>query len=173
HATLCTIWSKFSGGYWFPVIGFRNHDARETVFQVVNVFGQAEDRHSFGGHSNFEVIFARRSGGASTQADGHVSQVAVVHVQYALDAHCSRVDTKFVAVKNVVIHEVAQQVVGRGNGVEVTCEVQVDVFHRYHLGVTAAGSTALHTKYGAQRWLTQRHHGLGTHQVQGVGDTDG
>src|SRR5699024_782411 len=24
HATLCTIWSKFSGGYWFPVIGFRN-----------------------------------------------------------------------------------------------------------------------------------------------------
>src|SRR5699024_6715635 len=172
HATLCTIWSKFSSSYRLTIVGFSDHDARKTSFEVVNIFGQAEDRHGFGSHGNLEVVFARRSGGAAAQANGHVSQVAVVHIQYAFQAYGTWINSEFVAVENVVIHEVAQQVVGRGNGVEVTCEVQVDVFHGYYLGVAAAGSTTLHTKNGTQRWLAQGHHGLGTHQVQGVGDTD-
>src|SRR5699024_1741923 len=108
HANLSTIGAKFRGRHWFAVISFSDHDARETFFEVVQVARQAEDGHRFGGHGNFEVIFAGRSGGATPQADGHVTQVAVVHIQYALDAYCAGVDPKFVAVENVVIHQVAQ-----------------------------------------------------------------
>jgi hypothetical protein len=48
-----------------------------------------------------------------------------------------------------------QQVVRQRNGVEVAGEVQVDVLHRHHLRVAAAGRAALHAEHRAQRGLAQ------------------
>src|SRR5690625_7663603 len=56
---------------------------------------------------------------------------------------------------------------------EVTGEVQVDAFHGHDLGVTATGGATLHPEDGPQGWFTQCDHGLGTHEVQRVGQPDG
>ena len=49
----------------------------------------------------------------------------------------------------------AEQVVGAADGVEVAGEVQVDVFHRHHLGIAAAGGAALDAEAGAEGRLAQ------------------
>ena len=47
---------------------------------------------------------------------------------------------------DVIVNEGRQQVVGNTDGMKVTSEVEVDVLHRHHLGVTTASSSALDTK---------------------------
>ena len=47
--------------------------------------------------------------------------------------------------------------------------MQVDVLHRHHLGVAAAGSTALDAEHGAKAGLTQAEHGLFAQSVHGIG----
>ena len=53
----------------------------------------------------------------------------------------------FSARLDVVVHQRGQQVVGQRNGVEVTGEVQVDVLHGHHLGITAPCRATLHAKH--------------------------
>ena len=43
----------------------------------------------------------------------------------------------------MVVEHGSQEVIGSADCVEVTGEMQVDVFHRDDLGITAAGSAAL------------------------------
>ena len=73
----------------------------------------------------------------------------------------------------VVVQQGADHVVGGGDGVEVAREVQVDALHGQHLGVSAAGSAALHAEAGAERRLAQGHDGLLADMVQAEGQADG
>ena len=50
-----------------------------------------------------------------------------------------------------------EQVVRRGDGVEVAGEVQVDLVHRHDLGVAAARRAALHAEHRAQRLGSRMH----------------
>ena len=63
-----------------------------------------------------------------------------------------------IALLNVVVQHGGKQVVGRADGVEIAGEVQVDIFHRNYLCVSAACSAALNTKYRSQRWLAKGNH---------------
>ena len=51
---------------------------------------------------------------------------------------------------DMVVDQGCQEVVCGCYRVEVTVEVQVDIFHRDDLRVTAASGTPLHTKAGAE-----------------------
>ena len=88
-----------------------------------------------------------------------MAQGAVVEVDNAADFDAARVDAEFVAVLQVVVEYGCGEVVCQRDGVEVTGEVQVDVFHRQHLCVSAAGSTAFHAEDGAQGGFAQGKHG--------------
>ena len=65
-----------------------------------------------------------------------------------------------------------EQVVRRGDGVEVAGEVEVDVLHRHHLRVAAAGRAALHAEARAERRLAQAQHRLLADVVERVGEAD-
>ncbi len=54
------------------------------------------------------------------------------------------------------------------DGVKITCEMQIDIFHRHHLCIATTGSPALHPKARPKRWLTQAYHGLFTNSVKTV-----
>ena len=56
---------------------------------------------------------------------------------------------------------------------EVAGEVEVDVLHRYHLGIAAAGGTALDAEAGAEARLAQRHDGVLADAVEAVAEADG
>jgi hypothetical protein len=77
-----------------------------------------------------------------------------------------------VAPVQVVVHHRRQQVVGRGDGVEVAGEVEVDVLHRHHLRVAAARRAALHAEARAEARLAQADHGALADGVQRVAEAD-
>ena len=56
---------------------------------------------------------------------------------------------------NVVVEQRGEQIISHADRMQVAVEVQVDVFHRNHLRVTATGGATLHAEHGAQRGLTQ------------------
>jgi hypothetical protein len=55
----------------------------------------------------------------------------------------------------VVIHESRQKIIGHADRVKVSGEVQVNIFHRQHLRVTAAGSSTFHAKARTEARLAQ------------------
>ena len=60
----------------------------------------------------------------------------------------------------MIVNQRRQQVVGDADGVEITGEMEVDILHRNHLRVAAAGGAALHAEAGAQRRLAQADQGV-------------
>ena len=77
-----------------------------------------------------------------------------------------------VAPVDVVVDHGGEQVVRRGDGVEVAGEVQVDVLHRHHLGIAAARRAALDAEAGPERGLAQAHHRLLADAVERVAEAD-
>ena len=73
----------------------------------------------------------------------------------------------------MVINHRCQQVVCRADRMEVTGEMQVDVFHRNNLCVSAAGCTALNAEYRAKGWLTKRYHNVLSKLLHSVSQTYG
>ena len=73
----------------------------------------------------------------------------------------------------MVVKHGCEQVVRRTDGMEVTREVQVDVFHGDDLGVAAAGSATLHAENRAQARLAQGDRALLAQARQRIGKTDG
>jgi hypothetical protein len=78
-----------------------------------------------------------------------------------------------VAPVDVIVDERGEQIVRRGDGVEVAGEVEVDVFHRHDLGIAAAGGAALHAEARTERGLAQGAHRLLADHVQRVGEAHG
>ena len=72
----------------------------------------------------------------------------------------------------VVVEQGADGVVGRCHGMEVTREVQIDFFHRQHLGIAATSSTALHAKAGTERRLKQGYGGFLSQLIQSQCQSD-
>ena len=56
-------------------------------------------------------------------------------------------------VEHARINGGRHQVVGSGDGMDITGQVQVEFFHGNHLRIAAAGSSALDAKGGSLRWL--------------------
>ena len=76
---------------------------------------------------------------------------------------------------DIVVEQGTDGVVGRGHGMEVTGEVQVDFLHRQHLCIAATGSTSLDSETGSERRFPQGHGGLFPDfvQPQRQADADG
>ena len=155
------------------VFGVGNQDVAQTVFQVGQVFGQTEYGHDFGCHGDVEAVGTQHAVGRLAVAADDVAQLAVVHVHRAPPQHAFGVDVQRVALIDVVVEHGGKQIVGRADGVEVAGEVQVDVFHRQNLRITAARRAALDAEHGAQRRFAHGDHGLFADVVQCVGQADG
>ena len=73
----------------------------------------------------------------------------------------------------MVVQHGAAQVVGRGDGVHVPCEVEVDVLHGQNLGIAAAGRPALDAEHRPQRGLPQGNDGVFADLLHGLSQTCG
>ena len=101
-----------------------------------------------------------------------LAQRPVVHVHDAAPHHPADVDAELVAPVDVVVDQGGEQIVRRGDGVEVAGEVEVHVLHRHHLRVAAAGGAALHPEVRSERGLADAHDGSFADAVEPVAETD-
>ena len=141
----------------------------EPGLEIVDVGGQAEDGHDLGGHGDVEPGLALDA--LAALPDGDLAERPVVEVDHARPGDVVGVDVELVALEQMVVEHRGAQVVGGGDGVDVAGEVEVDVLHGDHLGVAAAGRSALDAEARAQRGLAQRADGLLADLVQAHRET--
>ena len=163
--------ADLTGRDGLAVVGIGAHDLGKALFQVRDAGGQTEDGHHLTGNGDVKAVLAGGAVHLSAQTVHDEPQLAVVHVHAALPCDAAGINVQRIALLDAVVDHGSQQVVGGANGVQVPGKVQVDVLHRHHLGVAAAGSTALDAEHGAKAGLTQAEHGFFAHGVHGIGQT--
>ena len=157
-------------GLLVAVVG--DDDVAEAFLEVLERGREAEDRHNLRGHDDVEAVLTRVAIGRTPQADDDVAQRAVVHVHDALPRDATHIDAEGVAMVDVVVHERCEEVVGQPDGTEVTGEVEVDVLHGHHLGVSAACGPALHAEDRPEGGLAQADHRVLADAAQAIAEAD-
>ena len=168
-----TVGLEVAGVDGLAVAGVGDDDVAEAAREILQVGGEAEDRHHLGGDGDVEAVLAREAVGDAAERRHDAAQRPVVHVHDAAPGDAALVDAELVAPVEVVVDEGGEQVVGGADGVEIAGEVEVDVLHRHDLGVAAAGRPALHAEAGAEAGLAQADHGLLADAVEAVAEADG
>ena len=163
---------QVAGGDGLAVIGVAHDHARQARLQVGQAAGEAEHGHNLAGHGDVKAVLARHAVHAPAEAVRDEAQLAVVHVHGPPPGDAPRVDVQGVALIYMVVQHGSQQVVRRADGVEIAREVEVDVLHRYHLRIAAAGRAALDAEHRPQRRLAQRDHAVFAQPPQGVRQAD-
>ena len=148
-------------------------DVADAPLQVLDVVGEAEDRHDLRGDGDVEAGLARKAVGDAAERADDLAQRPVVHVHHAPPGDAAGIEVLRVAPVEMVVDQRRQQIVRRGDGVEVAGEMEVDVLHRHDLRIAAAGGAALHAEAGAERGLAQADRGALADAVQPVAEADG
>ena len=156
----------------FTLARIGDDDIAEPRFQIVEILGETEDRHHFGGDGDVEAGLARITVGDAAERTDDLAQGAVVHVHHAAPDDAAAVDAERIAPIDVVVDQRRQKIMRRGDGVEIAGEVEVDVLHRDHLRVAAAGRAALHAERRSERRLAQAQHRLLADVIERVGEAD-
>ena len=154
------------------VAGFGHDDPRQPILEVRKVTRQAEDRHHFRCRGDVEARLAGKAVGHATKVGHQVAQRPVVHVEYTRPEHAPGIDAQRIAPVDVVVEHCGQQIVGRGDGVEVAGEMQVDVGHRHDLRLAATGGAALLAKARSETGLAERDRRLLAEAVEGIAQAD-
>ncbi len=129
----------------------------DAPFQVVDGCGEAHDGHNLGGRRDVETRLSQHAVGGGADAGDDGAQVTVVDIHHAAPQHLFQTEAVGSMLIDIVIKQRSNHVVGRGDGVEVTREMEVDLVHRQHLRVATAASATLLTEAGSERRLTQGH----------------
>ena len=132
------------------IVRISQQDVADTAFQVFDVRCQAKDRHDFRSGCDVKTCLRRYTVGRSAQAGNNVAQAAVIHVQYAFPFDFFQTFTGITRLVDVIVQQCRDHIVGRSNRMEIPRKMQVDVFHRQHLRVSASGSSALHAEAWTQ-----------------------
>ena len=170
HCTLCL---KVACVENFSAAAVADDDFAEPVFEVGDVGCKTEDGHDLRGDGDHEVVFTGNSVGWSSHTDDQIPQGTVVHVEAAFEDDAARVDVKGISLLDMVVDHGAEQVVGGGDCVNVTGEVEVNVLHRNNLCISSSGSSAFDAKDGAKRWFAKCNDGVFAYLCHGFSDTDG
>ena len=148
-------------------------DVAEALLEVLEIVRKAQDRHHFRSDRDVEARLARIAVGNAAKRADDFAQRPVVHVHDAPPHHAAGVDAELVAPVDVVVDDRRQQVVRRGDGMEIAGEVQVHVLHRHDLRIAAAGSTALDAEIRPERGFANADDGLLADAVEPVAEADG
>ena len=155
------------------VAAVADDDVADAFLKIGDIVGQAKDRHDLRGDGDVEAALARKAVGDAAERADDLAKRPVVHVHDAPPDDAAGIEIERVPPIEVVVDHRGQQIVRRGDGVEVAGEVEVDVLHRHDLRVAAAGRAALHAEAGPERWLAQADRGALADAVQCVAEADG
>ena len=141
-------------------------DILHSPAEVFLSCGQTQDGHYLAGRCNVESALHHHSVGLGTQSCHYATQITVVDIQHSLPQHFAQGESFITVLIDIVVQQGGYHIVSRGDGMEITCKVQVYLIHREHLCITASSGTTLHAEAGTQRGLTQGHHSLLADAVQ-------
>ncbi len=132
----------------------------EPALQIGEVRGETEDGHDLARHGDVEAPLAREAVGHAAERADDLAQRPVVHVDGAAPSDAAHIDVELVAPIDVIVDHRREQIVGGTDGVEIAGEMEIDVLHRHHLRVAAAGGAALHAEAGPEARLADADDGF-------------
>ena len=106
------------------------------------------------------MVLARHSVGLSAKSYDDISERTVVCVGNTGKQYAARVYIKFITLLNVVVYHCAEEIVSGCDGVEVSREVEVDIFHREHLRISASCRSAFKSENRSERRLAKCDNGF-------------
>ena len=155
---------------WLSLGSDTEYDIFNTPLQVFLTRCQTEDSHQLRGWGDIEARLVHHA--VAPQTSYYIPQAAVVDVEYPLPEDLTKREPFLAMLVDIVVEQGADGVMGRGHGVEIACEVQVDLLHRQYLGIATTSSTTLDAETRAERRFTQGHHRLLADLVQSQRQTD-
>ena len=144
------------GRHRLAVPGVADDDAPEPLPQVGQRGGQREDRHHLGGGGDVEAGLAGHAVLRPPRPMTMLRSARSLTSSTRRQVMSCGSRPSVVALVEVVVDHRRQQVVRRGDGVEVAGQVQVERLHRHDLAVAAAGRAALDAERRAHRRLPDR-----------------
>jgi hypothetical protein len=144
------------GGDRFAVVVVRDDDPGDALLEVDEAISETEHGHHLRGSRKDEAVLAGYARDLAPEPDCRLPEHAIVHVDRAGPPDPVDRDVGVVALLDVIIDHRRDEVVRRGERVQVTREVEVDVLHRQDLGVPTAGRAALDAEDRSQRRLADR-----------------
>ena len=157
-----------------PALGRRGKDdPAETRPQVVEVGGKGEDGHHLRADGDDPFRLAGDAVLAAAEADDGPPNCAIADVDHSRPEDRKRIDPERVLVVEAVVEEGRGEVVGRADRVDVAGQVEVEVLHRDHLAVAAAGGAALDPEDRPERRLADADRRLVPDPVEALGESDG
>ena len=169
----CALSLEIGAGNGLVVKGVADDYAGEPLLEVGYGFREAEHRHYLACDGDVKAVLTGHAVRNAAETVRDEAELAVVHVNAALPRDAAHVDIQLVALLDVIVEHCGEQVVCGAYGVEVACEVEVDILHGHYLGVAAARSAALDAEYRAERRLTQGDHNIFAYTAHTVGEADG
>ena len=105
-----------------------------------------EDGYDITCYGDIVAVFSRHTISLSAESVYDITKLTVVHIYTTFPGDLSRVNVQSISLEDVVVDHGCQQVVSCADGMEVTGKVQVNIFHRNYLCVSAAGCSTFHTE---------------------------
>ena len=121
----CAVSLQIGGGDCLTIVVQTDNNLRQTFAQVLKGGCQRKNHHDFRGTGNIKSGLSGHAVNTLTQTDYDVAQGAVVHVDNAAPLDSTGVETQVITLVQVVIDHGGQKVVSRGNGVEITGQMQI------------------------------------------------
>ena len=148
-------------------------DPRQPLLEILWAGRERENGHHFARRDDDEMLLARNTVADAAEADHHVTERAVVHVDRARPGDAARIDVERVALLQVIVEHRREQRVRARDRVEVAGEVEIDVVHRHDLRVAAAGSAALHAEHRAEAGFANAERDFLLHAPERLRESDG
>ena len=104
-AVIGAVRLEVAGAHRLAVARIADDDVAEPLLQVVDVAGEAEDRHHLGGDGDVEAVLAREAVGDAAERGDDLAQRAVVHVDDAAPGDAAAVDAERIAPIDVVVDQ--------------------------------------------------------------------
>ena len=134
---------EFSCKNRFPGTVVTDHNPSKPLPKIFHILGQGHDRHHLGSRNDIETGGMGESIKFGTQSCFTISQLTVADIKGSAPGHTIRVEVQRVIEMHRIVHHGREQIVSSRNGVQISGEVHVDVFHWQHLRVTPSCCTSL------------------------------
>jgi len=134
---------------------------------------ERKHRHHFARNSDHGFRFSYDTILTATETDDGLADCTITDVNNARPGDASQINVERVAVMKMVVEERRCEIMRCANGVHVTGEMKVELFHRNHLAVATSRGATLDAKHWPKAWLANGDGGAVTNLVEPLRETDG
>ena len=165
-------YTKIAHGEWLVVERYTENHVLNTPTEISLTVSKTQCGHDFAGRSNIKARLCRQAVGCVSKTSDDITQAAVVDIQDTFPQNLFQCKSLAAMLVDIVVQQSCYHVVRTRDGMEVTGEVEIDLLHRDHLGITAAGSPTLHAETRSETRLAQGEYRAFSNAVECHGESD-